>query len=255
MPVRLGCEARRDADDRMMHPELLPPPRNPARARPDRRTAVTPAGRARGGRVVPLPAEWIRDGGLRAFRADAGYLGRSIAALKLYLTLVVSQDAAGSDPAPILLSYERIAALSGLSDPLICAGKKALLDQGLITTCDDRSGGTIAYQLAGLRPWDPAACLVLGLPFGAPMTALHRLTCRKTPNLAALKTYLVLCACGSDPDGIVSLDVDRASVLTRTSHVKIIAALAPLQELGLAEPVGTPSRLGEHRRVRVLPLR
>ncbi len=216
--------------------------------------AVTPE-TAREGQAFPLPADWIHQGGLRAFRADAGYLGRSIAGLKLYMALVVSQDAVGSAPAPIRLPYERIAALSGLSDPLICAGKKVLLDQDLVTTCDDRPGGPMAYRLTGLHPSAAAASLVHGLPLGAPITVLHRLTCRKASNLAALKTYLLLCACGSGPDGVVSLDVDGASDLTRTSHVKIIAALATLQQLGIAEALGSPSRLAEHRRVRLLPLR
>jgi hypothetical protein len=232
--------ARRDADDRMMHPEVLHPTRNPARALP-----LATGERAREGRASPLPADWIHDGGLRAFRSDAGYLGRSIAALKLYLTLVVSQDAGGGGPAPILMTYGRIAALSGLSDPLICAGKKALLDQG----------GTIAYRLTGLRRSAAAASLVHGCRPGSPIAVLHGFTCRKAPHLAALKTYLLLCACGSDPDGVVSLDVDAASDLTGTSHVRIIAALDALRQLGLADAQGSLSRLAEHRRVRLLPLR
>ena len=85
--------------------------------------------------------------------------------------------------------------------------------------------------------------------------ALHRLTCRKAPNLAALKTYLLLCADGGDPDGVVSLDIDAASRLTQTSHVKISAALLALQGLGLAEPLASPLRSGDHRRLRLLPLR
>ncbi|AWN51772.1 hypothetical protein [Methylobacterium sp. 17Sr1-1] len=145
--------------------------------------------------------------------------------------------------------------MSGLSDPLICDGKKALLDRGLVTTGGDRPGGTIAYRLTGLRPSAAAASLVHGAQPGAPIAALHGLTCRKALHLAALKTYLLLCACGRDPDGVASLDVDAASRLTRTSHVRIIAALAALQQLGLAEALGTPSRLAEHRRVRLLPLR
>ncbi|WP_207767849.1 hypothetical protein [Methylobacterium frigidaeris] len=236
----------------MMHPELLHPARIPARAR----LTVPPAAveRAREGRASPLPADWITEGGLRAFRADAGYLGRSIAALKLYLALVVSQDAAGGDPAPILLSYERIAALSGLSDPLICADKKALLDQGLVATCGDRPGGTIAYRLTGLHP-STAVSLLHGPRPGMPIATLHGLTCRKAPNLAALKTYLLLCAYGCDLDGAVTLDVDAAAGLTLTSHVKIVAALAALQSLGLAEALGTPTRLADQRRIRLLPLR
>ncbi|MET7247163.1 hypothetical protein ABZT49_27815 [Methylobacterium sp. EM32] len=237
----------------MMHPEVLHPTQSPARARTTAPSeAVAPA---RAGRASPLPADWIHDGGLRAFRSDAGYLGRSIAALKLYLTLVASQDSGSGEPAAILLSYGRIAALSGLSDPLICAGKKALLDQGLVTTDGGCPGGTIAYRLTGLRPSAAAASLVHGAQPGAPIAALHGLTCRKAPHLAALKTYLLLCACGRDPDGVVSLDVDAASHLTLTSHVRIIAALAALQQLGLAEALGNPSRLAEHRRVRLLPLR
>jgi hypothetical protein len=234
----------------MMHPEVLHPTRNPARALPQ-----ATGERAWEGRASPLPADWIHDGGLRAFRSDAGYLGRSIAALKLYLTLVVSQDAGGGGPAPILMTYGRIAALSGLSDPLIYAGKKALLDQGLVTTGGDRPGGTIAYRLTGLRRSAAAASLVHGCRPGAPIAVLHGFTCRKAPHLAALKTYLLLCACGSDPDGVISLDVDAASDLTGTSHVRIIAALDALRQLGLADAQGSPSRLAEHRRVRLLPLR
>ncbi|WP_053080153.1 hypothetical protein [Methylobacterium variabile] len=243
----------------MIHPELLRPTRHPA---PNRLTVPTtvPSGTAaqvHEGRVSRLPADWIHDGGLRAFRGDAGYLGRSIAALKLYLTLVVSQDAASpaGEPAPIVLSYERIAALSGLSDPLICAGKKALLDQGLVTACGERPGGMIAYRLTGLHPSIASAAILHAPQVGGRITALHGLTCRKAPNLAALKTYLLLSACGRDAEGAVSLDIDAASDLTNTSHVKIIAALAALQELELARSLGNPSRLAEQRRLRLLPLR
>ncbi|KMO43563.1 hypothetical protein VQ03_07675 [Methylobacterium tarhaniae] len=238
----------------MMQPELLHP--IPVRARPVLPASVTLA-RAQEGRAFPMPADWIHEGGLRAFRGDAGYLGRSIAALKLYLTLVVNQDAtsAAGEPSPILLSYERTTALCGLSDPLICAGKKALLDQGLVTTCGDRQGGTIAYRLTGLRPSKAAASVRRAPQAGARIAALHGLTCRQAPNLAVLKTYIWLSAQGSDRDGVVFLDVDTASGLTKTSHVKIIAALAGLQEIGLTQELGTPSRLAEQRRVRVLPLR
>ena len=244
-----------------MHPELLHP--TDVRPRLDRPRIAPPEAmaRMRDGRTARLPTGWIQDGGLRAFRGDAGYLGRSIAALKLYLTLVVSQDAGPNAdgqapiPAPIPMSYERIAALSGLSDPLICAGKWALIDQGLVTTADERPGGTIAYRLVGLRPSVAVVDLLHAPQECSRIDALHRLTCRKAPNLAALKTYLLLCADGGDPDGVVSLDIDAASRLTQTSHVKISAALLALQGLGLAEPLASPLRSGDHRRLRLLPLR
>ncbi|MFH6781060.1 MULTISPECIES: hypothetical protein [Methylobacterium] len=232
---------------------------HPNQARPSRPATVPPeaAARAPEGRTSRLPADWIHDGGLRAFRADAGHVGRSIAALKLYLTLVVSQGATSNpaEPAPIVLSYERIAALSGLSDPLICAGKKALLDQGLVTTDGARPGGTIVYRLTGLYPAAAGARVLHASQAGSRIAALHGLTCRKAPNLAALKTYLLLSAQGSDPDGVASLDVDAASDLTTLSHVKIVAALAALQDLGLAEAVPSPARGPDQRRVRLLPLR
>ena len=245
----------------MTHPELLRPPptpaQNPARARLTPPKAVTTVARAPEGRAFRLPADWIHDGGLRAFRGDAGYLGRSIAALKLYLTLVVSQDEAApaGEPAPIVLSYERIADLSGLSDPLICAGKKALLDQGLVTTCGERPGGPLAYRLTGLYPTAASASVLHTPQAGARIAALHGLSCRKAPNLAALKTYLLLSAHGSDPDGVASLDVDAAAGLINVSHVKITAALAALQDLGLTEALASPPRPAEQRRVRLLPLR
>ncbi|OAS26842.1 hypothetical protein [Methylobacterium platani] len=262
---RLGIARAGKADpaegrkDRTMHPELLRPNRDPART-PLRLPAIAAPEaqeRRREGRACRLPADWIHDGGLRAFRADAGHLGRSIAALKLYLALVVSQDAAppAGEPGSILLSYERIAALSGLSDPLICAGKKALVERGLVTTCGERPGGTIAYRLAGLGPAAGAAHLLHAGPDGAGIAALHGLTCRKAPNLAALKTYLLLNACGSDPDGVVPLDVDAAADLTQLSHVKILAALAALQGLGLVDTLPSPARAAERPRLRLLPLR
>lgn len=236
-----------------MHPEPLQPIRRPTRARhPVPSGAVVPAPE---GRASRLPADWIHDGGLRAFRGDAGYLGRSIAALKLYLGLVVSQDAASGDPGPIVLSYERIAELSGLSDPLICAGKKALLDQGLVTICGERSGGPIAYRLTGLYPAAAAASVLHAPQASTRIDALHGLTCRKAPNLAALKTYLLLSAGGRDPDGVASLDVDAAADLGGTSHVKIVAALGALQDLGLVDGLAGPSRPAGLRRVRLLPLR
>lgn len=235
-----------------MHPDLPEPDRPspgswPARQRtraPDRRPDA----------ASRLPARWIREGGLRAFRADAGHVGRSIAALKLYLTLVVSQDERSAPGDPIVLSYERIAALSGLSDPLICSGKKALLDQGLVAASSERQGRTIVYRLCGPHAATDLALLPHG-PRGAErIAALHALTCRKAPNLAVLKLGLLLGA-GADAAGLAALDIDSAADLTGLSHVKVVAALAAAQDLGLAAPAGDRMRPADGRLLRLLPLR
>ncbi len=172
-------------------------------------------------------------------------VGRSIAALKLYLTLVVSQEERSAPGLPIVLSYERIAALSGLSDPLICSGKKALLDQGLVTTSGERQGRTIAYRLCG--PHAPADLAVLphGPRDGGRIAALHALTCRKAPHLAVLKIGLLLRA-GADEAGIAALDLDAAAQLTGLSHVKVSAALAAAQASGWSSraPSGPAPRSG-----------
>ncbi len=237
-----------------MLPELLHPDRPTSPTHPIRRPgpAANVPDRGPGG-IALLPARWIHQGGLRAFRADAGHVGRSIAALKLYLALAVSQDERSALGTPIVLSYERIATLSGLSDPLICSGKKALLDQGLVTTSGERQGRTIAYALSG--PYAPADLAILphGPRDGARIAALHALTCRKAPHLAVLKVALLLTA-AADEVGLALLDIDAAAHLTGLSHVKVLAALAAAQNLGLAEPAGGRDGSGERRSVRLQPL-
>lgn len=237
-----------------MLPELLHPDRPASPTRPMRRSGLATDVPDRGpGGIALMPARWIHQGGLRAFRADAGYVGRSIAALKLYLTLAVSQDERSAPGAPIALSYERIAALSGLSDPLICSGKKALLDQRLVAAAGERQGRTIAYTLCG--PHAPADLAILphGHRDGARIAALHALTCRKAPHLAVLKIALLLTA-GADEAGLAILDIDAAARLTGLSHVKVLAALAAAQDLGLAEPAAGVGGPGERRPFRLLPL-
>ncbi len=69
-----------------------------------------------------------------------------------------------------------------------------------------------------------------------------------------LKIALLLCA-GADEAGLAILDLDAAAHLAGLSHVKVLAALAAAQDLGLAEPA--PDRAGpaERRCLRLLPLR
>src|SRR4051812_33394555 len=61
-----------------------------------------------------LPCRWILEGGLRTFRSEPAYAGRSTAALKILLAVALAAedgDADGDGPIAALLSYAQIGAI------------------------------------------------------------------------------------------------------------------------------------------------
>ena len=231
----------------------------PARTRSPARPAVPAPGPTERAGCARLPVRWVLDGGLRAFRGDAAHLGRSIAALKLLLTLAVMLDHGEAGAVSLVLSYQQLSGLSGLSEPSICAGKKALVDHGLVQTSCDWQGQTLAYGLTGLPAPDGVVPLRYRATGGhdARMLSLHRIPCRKLGNLNALKIYLLLTALGSHEHGFVPLHVESAATLTAVSPVKVVQALDHLTSLGLATPAEVhlmDRRQAEYLLVRLQPL-
>ncbi|WP_407529264.1 hypothetical protein [Methylobacterium oryzisoli] len=231
----------------------------PVRTRPSARPAVQAPDPSERGGCARLPARWVLEGGLRAFRGDAAHLGRSIAALKLLLTLAIRLDHGEAGAASVVLSYEQLSGLSGLSEPSICAGKKVLVEHGLVRTSCDWQGQTLAYGLTGLPTPDGVVPLRYRRTGGrdARMLSLHRIPCRKLGNLNALKIYLLLTALGSHEHGFVPLHVESAATLTAVSPVKVVEALDHLTALGLATPADVhlmDRRQAEYLLVRLQPL-
>lgn len=188
-----------------------------------------------------MPCDWVLAGGLRVFRDDAAHLGRSTAALKIFLTLALeipSGRRLRHERASALLAYAELSALTGLSHQLVAAGKKLLAEQGLISTRPEGQGRRLRYFLEG---YDEAPAR-RRLPYrtlppkpGEPVPAdLRRFSTRQAGDLHALKVYLCLCALGRPGEDRVLLQLDHLSALTNVAAGKARAALETLATHGLA---------------------
>ncbi|MEA1832115.1 hypothetical protein U8607_08465 [Methylobacterium durans] len=198
-----------------------------------------------------MPCDWVLAGGLRAFRDDASHAGRSTAALKIFLALAL-QIPSGSrlrrERGSVLLAYEELSALTGLSHQLVASGNKRLADQGLIRTRPEGQGRRLRYFLEGYdeAPARRRLPCRLVLPGSAePVTGdLRRFSTRQVGDLHALKAYLCLCALGRPGADRMLLDLDRLSALTNIAAGKAHRALESLSAHGLAALRPVPASAG-----------
>ncbi|ACL56398.1 hypothetical protein [Methylobacterium nodulans] len=196
-----------------------------------------------------LPCQWVLDGGLRLFRGDAARVGRSTAALKLLLALAVT---AGEDGSAVL-SCTQLAALAGLSQSLIVAGKKRLCAYDLVRVAPE--GQRTRFALTRFDPGARSARIPHDPAYRAnphaEIRGLRALSCRKTGNLDALKLYLLLCAWAGERDGEVRVPLGTAAELLNVTALRVGAALALLAAHDLAS-VSAPA--GGEVWARPLPL-
>lgn len=198
-----------------------------------------PAGRKISSR---LPSQWILDGGLRSFRDQPAFIGRSAAALKLFLTVaVMAEDApdalAGEHQGTALLSYDDLGRLAGLSRPLIAQARNLLCAQNLLRFSQEGRGRQVRYRL---ERFSRRECWTRIPLHAAPadhatesIEPLHRLSCRRLDDLHALKLYVLLCAL-SDPSHMgVAAEIRHLSHCTNLSNLKIELAARRLMSDGL----------------------
>jgi hypothetical protein len=208
-----------------------------------------------GGRPAPrsvsrLPCRWILDGGLRSFRSEPAYAGRSTAALKILLAVALTAedgDREEDGPVAALLSYAQIGALAGLSSPVLSAGKRLLATQGLIAVTQEGQGRRVRYRLTDApgparyariahAPIDPSAP-------DASLSDLHRFTSRYARDCNALKLYALLCALADRRGTVASLSCAEIAARTNMSETKARGAVETLDADGLATARETDFRL------------
>ncbi|MGU3541103.1 hypothetical protein [Methylobacterium sp. A54F] len=212
-------------------PTATPPTRGRtwAPARDARRPAPVEVVSRSGAR---LPCQWVIDGGLRLFRDDVAYRGRSAAALKILLTVALMADE-GADRVTALLSYEDLNRLSGLSTVLISAGKKLLTTHGLIDVAHEGQGRRIRYVLNG-GPDEAHAMVPRGRgdadANGDPIAKLRALSCARALDLDALKLYVVACALAGARSQPVPVRASVVAELTNIRAAKVAEALEALRE-------------------------
>lgn len=189
-----------------------------------------------------LPCRWILDGGLRLFRDEVAYRGRSAAALKMLLTIALKADQRATgllagERVTALLSYEDLNRLSGLSTILISAGKKFLCGHGLVEVTHEGQGRRNRYFLGSSGRFEPQALIPCRHPI-EPETwtrieKLNDLSCTQLHDLNALKIYLILCALDGGRDLSVALRPSIVSELTNIAETKIPEALDNLARRSL----------------------
>lgn len=213
---------------------------------------------------IRLPCQWILDGGLRLFRDEVAYRGRSTAALKILLTvaLMAEEPDAGTlsgQRVSTLLSYADLNRLSGLSTILISAGKRFLCGHGLVAVAHEGQGRRIRYFLGRGSRLEPQAfipCRHRAEGAWTRIETLHDLSCTQIHDLNALKIYLVLCALGGGRDLSVTVRSSLVCQLTNIPEAKIADAVGNLARRSLVS-VQSAARHegGDCLHLRPLPLR
>lgn len=166
----------------------------------------------------PLPNGWILDGGLRAFRGELAFAGRSTAALKLLLVVALAAgrsadvDTSGGQTSAEL-TYDRLTLLTGLSRPLVAASKKFLCGQGILRVSASRQSGRERYWLEGRSTQAPGSihhAVAIDPETNAGLSQLRGLPCRQASALHALKLYVFLSALRRE--GQQSVATSRAEI-------------------------------------------
>lgn len=195
------------------------------------------------GTWAPLPGGWIREGGLKLYRNDPSHAGRSIAALKLFLTLTVlaggptaqAATQAASSANSVLISYEEIAGIAGLSRPLIASARKILCNRGLLHVTYEGQGERVRYHLVG-----EASALgrvhharTRGYADLPTIACLRRLSSRDVRNLHALKLYLLMSGLRAEGQREVALSRTEIEGYTSLRESQAFTAFSILRRHGL----------------------
>ncbi len=118
-----------------------------------------------------MPSRWITRGGLKAFRWSAKTGADQVAALLVLLVIVHHT----SDDGGVVLTYDRLQAITGVSRAKVAAGLSFLIKADLIRRGAGRSSFELRDYLVGGRGLGEAAqpCVVHRLRCPMALSALH----------------------------------------------------------------------------------
>lgn len=178
-----------------------------------------------------MPSAWISERmGLRAFKA--GDPGRSIAALKLYLTILAEvRHGEGSEGlGRATLSYTQLENLADLSRSMIRPGLDLLASLKMLSV-EAGDGRTHRYVIADYPP--PGEGGWRQIPIGHLRRAgfFKRISARSKGDLAALKLYLVLATFRDGKSGETSLSYERIDHYTDVRRNDISRGISRLVDL------------------------
>lgn len=207
-----------------------------------------------------MPSGWvIHHKGLRPFSGSA--LARSVAALKVYLALVVLVDHRSQDLAPgaVAVTYSRLQDLTSLSRTSISAGLRSLHDQ--IDSIRGVGRRPSEYSLKGYpRVAGQGGWAKVPAEFLLSRKTLRHFSPRSRSDLAALKLYLLVLALRQSDSNEAAVSYERIIDYCNLTRNLVSRGMSRLIELGMisvssgidTEATG-PSSHG-HNRYRLLGL-
>ena len=187
------------------------------------------------------PTDWIRSGGLKAFRAGR-HIGVSIAALKLLFAIILhaennTGELVGENQGSAALSYDELASLTDLSRAMIAHGTRYLEKTGIATIVRGRRGSPNRYLLADYAAGKPWAKIPnkkwFRHAFADRIATLHDISCRRECDLNALRVYLLFCAFANNRSHVAMIGYEKIEEYSGIATGKIRAAISMLVELGL----------------------
>lgn len=188
-----------------------------------------------------LPISWILDKKLRLFGA-ASMTGESIAALKIYVAIVLRAENnglanVGPNQGSSSVSYDELMSLTGISRPMIARGVRLLVVNQLIEIKPQGRGGKSRYFLAAYASsyrWGKIPNRVwYGQPDETRIEVLHQLSNRRVSDLNALKLYLAFGAFINANSRYAMIGYEKIAEYTGVSRNMIRKAISVLIEYNL----------------------
>jgi hypothetical protein len=185
-----------------------------------------------------LPIEWIRKGTLRKFRGGSS-LGKSVAALKILMTVILkaenrSSASAGANQGSASLSYDELCEFADLSRPMVAAGLEMLKSEGILFAKREGKGGKGRYFLTDYKSADPWGKVpnrkLYREPSSTRIAALYDFSCRRQTDLNALKLYFLLCAFVDGKAQLATIGYPKISEYSGIPEAKIRQAISHLIE-------------------------
>ncbi len=189
-----------------------------------------------------LPNAWIYDGGLRRFSTAPKDRGRSSAALKVLLALIVraenkSLSEAGHNQGSVSSSYDDLMSLTNLSRAQIAKAVKLLTELQLVTVTRAGRGGRNRYFISNYGPHDRYGKVpnrrIYGTADPGRIRVLHEFSCRNESDVNALKLYFLMCGLRDSSGNRTLASYVTIETKTGVAQAKIRRALSVLIEHGL----------------------
>jgi len=178
-----------------------------------------------------MPSAWISERmALRSFQA--GSPGPSIAALKLYLTILgeVRHGEGSEGLGCARLSYTQLETLADLSRSMIRPGLDLLTSQKLVRA-EVGDGRTHVYAVTGYPPPGQPGWRMIPIGHLRRSGFFQRISARSKADLAALKVYFVLATFRDGKTGETSLSYEKINHYTGVGRNDVSRALSRLVDL------------------------